>query len=249
MLFCRNGFLSVILFLLFLLTLLVLSRRQLFNSLYSLEDMRCDNRTIKKTLQVLSETGSFPQSIEPDLKLYLTVICLYYGKSDCTYNQRVITEDHVEALKTLRLLIEKYPFSFVIDRAILAQIIYSDVWATIKKDPSVLSKLKCDKERLNAEYYSQLSIANAYGYDLGGSADNAFINGNYKKAFHYYRRQGISEGLIYCYEHGIGTKPLPKVLIWGFKSIGWLLGDFDFYSYKILSLEYNAILKRMPPKE
>ena len=235
---------SLVLFSVFIFIVLVLIRHLLFNSLYLLWETRCDNRKVEKALQILSETGHFPQNIEPDLELYATAICSYYGKSDYTHEQCIIPVDYIEALDKLRLLIEKYPSSFVVNRAIFAVIVYSQVWPIIQKKPNVLLKLRCDKERLKIEYYSQLSIANAYGYFLETTADDAFHNGDYEKAFHYYRRQGIKSGMIYCYEYGVGTAPLPKVFIWVLKGVAWALGDFDFYNYRFFCSEYNAILEK-----
>ena len=67
------------------------------------------------------------------------------------------------------------------------------------------------------EYESQLAILNACGLFLGSSADISFIDGDYGSAFHYFRRQGFSEGAIYCYEYGIGTPPLAKHVDMGVK--------------------------------
>ncbi|MEG2465769.1 MAG: hypothetical protein RSB14_07110, partial [Kiritimatiellia bacterium] len=90
---------------------------------------------------------------------------------------------------------------------------------------------------------AQFSIANAYGDRLTDAADSFFINGEYRKAFLYFRRRGLRAGAIYCYEYGVGTTQLPKILIWILKGCGWILGDFNPYDYRLLSGVYNNILE------
>lgn len=231
-----------------LLITLIVFRSQIFNLSFLLLDTRCESKKIERVLQTFSKTGHFPESIEPDLKLYVTAICSYYGKSSFTHDQTFIPLDKVEALKSLRLLIKNYPRSFVIDRAVFALIVYSDIWWMLERTPNILLELECDKETFEMEYESQLSIANVCGAGLSSSAGSSFMNGDYKSAFHYFRRQGFSVGAIYCYEYGIGTEPLPKMLIWVLKGIGWLLGDFDSYEYWLFESEYNSILKEEKKK-
>ncbi len=230
-------------FVLFLLITLVMLRSQIVNLSFLFLDTRCEVKSVKKALQTFSETGHFPQSIESDLELYATALCSYYGKDSSTYEQKFISHDPVKALKLLRLLIKNHPRSFVVDRSAFAVIVYTDVLMRLEREPNILQDLECDKETLQMEYEAQLSIANGCGTFLVYSADSAFIDGDYKRAFHYFRRQGLSEGLIYCHEYGIGTAPLPKMIIWALKGVGWLLGDFDSYNYWLLKSEYNSILE------
>lgn len=235
---------GVAFFALFLIITFITIRSHIFNLSFLIWDTRIEEKSVEKVLRTVSEAGLFPKSIRPDLKLYVMAICSYYGKSSFTHNQTVIPQDKIKALNSLRLLIKTYPRSFVINRAVLSQLVYADVLMMLERNPILLSELKCDKETLEMEYESQLAILNACGLFLGSSADISFIDGDYGSAFHYFRRQGFSEGAIYCYEYGIGTPPLPSMWIWVLKGVGWLLGDFDSYDYWLLQSEYNGILER-----
>ncbi|MEG1573319.1 MAG: hypothetical protein RR328_07180, partial [Bacteroidales bacterium] len=206
--------LGMSLFILFLLVTLIFLRYQIFNLAFDSLDMRYDDKKIEKALQTLSETGQLPQSIEPDLELFIVAFCSYHGKSPATYEQRFIPANYIKALKSLRLLIKNHPTSFVRSRAFLAVDVYIEVGMRLERKPDILLELKCDEETFMAEFYAQFSIANAYGDRLTDAADSFFINGEYRKAFLYFRRRGLRAGAIYCYEYGVGTTQLPKILIW-----------------------------------
>lgn len=93
----------------------------------------------------------------------------------------------------------------------------------------------------NAEHLAgSFNVCDA-NYWLG---DRYFSEGEYERAFDYWKRSGNTEYVLMCYEYGIGVEALPRFVVDITKMVLTSFLEFDRKEYYVIRMEYLNLAKK-----